>query len=84
MTCLLIISILEFHGNYELGSHPSNADKFFFYREASYYVMRGIARLDHNDGLGRTVITSIHQPSSEVFQLFTIFAFLASHFSQVN
>jgi hypothetical protein len=56
----------------------------FFHREASYYVMRGIARLDHNDGLGRTVVASIHQPSSEVFQLLAIFAFLASHFSQVN
>jgi ABC-type multidrug transport system ATPase subunit len=50
----------------------------FFYREAPYYVTRGIARLDHNDGLGRTVIASIHQPSSEVFQLFSNLCLLSS------
>ncbi|BBN68840.1 white-brown complex homolog protein 11 [Prunus dulcis] len=37
---------------------------------ASYYVMSRIANLDKTDGTPRTVITSIHQPSSEVFQLF--------------
>ncbi|XP_016650831.1 PREDICTED: ABC transporter G family member 11-like isoform X2 [Prunus mume] len=37
---------------------------------ASYYVMSRIANLDKTDGIPRTVITSIHQPSSEVFQLF--------------
>ncbi|KAJ9705824.1 hypothetical protein PVL29_003770 [Vitis rotundifolia] len=35
---------------------------------ASYYVMSKIARLDGQHG--RTTITSIHQPSSEVFALF--------------
>ncbi|XP_033514287.1 ABC transporter G family member 1-like [Nicotiana tomentosiformis] len=33
---------------------------------ASYYVMNGISR----QRLGRTIITSIHQPSAEVFNLF--------------
>uniref|UniRef100_A0A6N2LYJ3 ABC transporter domain-containing protein n=1 Tax=Salix viminalis TaxID=40686 RepID=A0A6N2LYJ3_SALVM len=37
---------------------------------ASYYVMSRIARLDQKDGNRRTVISSIHQPSSDVFQLF--------------
>ncbi|KAF9663411.1 hypothetical protein SADUNF_Sadunf17G0047000 [Salix dunnii] len=37
---------------------------------ASYYVMNRIARLDHKDENRRTVIASIHQPSSDVFQLF--------------
>ncbi|KAF7823128.1 ABC transporter G family member 11 [Senna tora] len=37
---------------------------------ASYYVMRAIARLGHKDGIQRTIIASIHQPSSDVFQLF--------------
>ncbi|KAB5516052.1 hypothetical protein DKX38_026700 [Salix brachista] len=45
---------------------------------ASYYVMRGIARLDHKDGLRRTVIASIHQPSSEVFRLFSNLCLLSS------
>lgn len=45
---------------------------------ASYYVMRGIARLDHKDGVRRTVIASIHQPSSEVFQLFSNLCLLSS------
>ena len=35
---------------------------------ASYYVMSRIAGLDQLHG--RTIITSIHQPSSEVFALF--------------
>ncbi|KAJ0508395.1 putative ABC-type xenobiotic transporter [Helianthus annuus] len=35
---------------------------------ASYYVMSRIARLDQHHG--RTIIASIHQPSSEVFRLF--------------
>ncbi|MED6145133.1 ATP-binding cassette sub- G member 1 [Stylosanthes scabra] len=38
---------------------------------ASYYVMKRIkSQLDHNDGIQRTVIASIHQPSAEVFQFF--------------
>ncbi|XP_024019899.1 ABC transporter G family member 11 [Morus notabilis] len=37
---------------------------------ASYYVMNGIAGLDQRDGDRRTIVASIHQPSSEVFQLF--------------
>ena len=37
---------------------------------ASYYVMSGIANLIQRDGIQRTIVASVHQPSSEVFQLF--------------
>ncbi|KAI4296398.1 hypothetical protein L6164_036359 [Bauhinia variegata] len=37
---------------------------------ASYYVMSGIARLNQMDGIQRTIVVSIHQPSADVFQLF--------------
>lgn len=37
---------------------------------ASYYVMSRIARLNLRDGIRRTIVASIHQPSSEVFELF--------------
>ncbi|OMO63605.1 ABC transporter-like protein [Corchorus olitorius] len=38
---------------------------------ASYFVMSRIVRLaDRRDGIGRTIIVSIHQPSTEVFHLF--------------
>ncbi|XP_034682060.1 ABC transporter G family member 11-like isoform X2 [Vitis riparia] len=43
---------------------------------ASYYVMSRIARLDRQQG--RTIITSIHQPSSEVFALFDNLCLLSS------
>ncbi|KAH1098799.1 hypothetical protein J1N35_015720 [Gossypium stocksii] len=36
----------------------------------SYHVMRSIASLNRRDGVRRTIIASIHQPSSEVFKLF--------------
>ncbi|KAF7842993.1 ABC transporter G family member 11-like [Senna tora] len=45
---------------------------------ASYYVMRAIARLGQKDGIQRTIIASIHQPSSEVFQLFHNLCLLSS------
>jgi len=45
---------------------------------ASYYVMKRIAILDHKDGIQRTIITSIHQPSTEVFQLFHNLCLLSS------
>ncbi|KAG6711061.1 hypothetical protein I3842_05G035000 [Carya illinoinensis] len=45
---------------------------------ASYYVMSRIARLDQKDGVGRTIIASIHQPSTEVFQLFNNLCLLSS------
>ncbi|XP_061349745.1 ABC transporter G family member 1-like isoform X1 [Gastrolobium bilobum] len=45
---------------------------------ASYYVMRRIATLAQKDGIQRTVIASIHQPSSEVFQLFHNLCLLSS------
>ncbi|KAK2437323.1 ABC transporter G family member [Trifolium repens] len=45
---------------------------------ASYYVMKRIATLDHRDGIQRTIITSIHQPSTEVFQLFHNLCLLSS------
>ncbi|KAK7252306.1 hypothetical protein RIF29_36153 [Crotalaria pallida] len=37
---------------------------------ASYYVMSRIASLRIRDGIKRTIVASIHQPSSEVFELF--------------
>ncbi|KAL4282099.1 hypothetical protein GQ457_03G004490 [Hibiscus cannabinus] len=45
---------------------------------ASYYVMSRIASLIQKDGTGRTIIASIHQPSLEVFQLFTNLYLLSS------
>ncbi|KAJ7946741.1 ABC transporter G family member 11-like [Quillaja saponaria] len=45
---------------------------------ASYYVMSRIASLDQRDGIERTIIISIHQPSSEVFQLFHNLCLLSS------
>ncbi|KAI6699538.1 hypothetical protein NL676_013862 [Syzygium grande] len=43
---------------------------------ASYHVMNRIAKLAHHDR--RTVIASIHQPSSEVFELFHNLCILSS------
>jgi ABC-type multidrug transport system ATPase subunit len=40
--------------------------------------MKRIATLDHKDGIHRTIITSIHQPSTEVFQLFDNLCLLSS------
>ncbi|XP_058007225.1 ABC transporter G family member 1-like isoform X5 [Hevea brasiliensis] len=45
---------------------------------ASYYIMSRIASLGRNDGIRRTIIFSIHQPSSEVFQLFNNLCLLSS------
>ncbi|KAK7400335.1 hypothetical protein VNO78_11541 [Psophocarpus tetragonolobus] len=45
---------------------------------ASYYVMKRIATLDKKDDIRRTIIASIHQPSSEVFQLFNNLCLLSS------
>ncbi|XP_020222754.1 ABC transporter G family member 11 [Cajanus cajan] len=45
---------------------------------ASYYVMKRIAALAQNDHTQRTVVASIHQPSSEVFQLFNNLCLLSS------
>ncbi|XP_050894621.1 ABC transporter G family member 1 isoform X2 [Lathyrus oleraceus] len=45
---------------------------------ASYYVMKRIASLGKKDGIQRTIIASIHQPSSEVFQLFHNLCLLSS------
>ncbi|XP_054800823.1 ABC transporter G family member 1-like isoform X2 [Prosopis cineraria] len=45
---------------------------------ASYYVMSRIASLNEKDGVQRTIIAAIHQPSSEVFQLFHDLCLLSS------
>ncbi|MED6125225.1 ATP-binding cassette sub- G member 1 [Stylosanthes scabra] len=37
---------------------------------ASYYVRKRIKSLDEKDGVQRSIIASIHQPSAEVFQFF--------------
>ncbi|KAF7803751.1 ABC transporter G family member 11-like [Senna tora] len=45
---------------------------------ASYYVMSRIASLNDKDGIQRTIVASIHQPSTEVFQLFHNLCLLSS------
>ena len=45
---------------------------------ASYYVMSRIASLHKRDGIRRTIIASIHQPSSEVYQVFHNLCLLSS------
>ncbi|XP_047177423.1 ABC transporter G family member 1-like [Vigna umbellata] len=45
---------------------------------ASYYVIKRIASLAQNDHIKRTVIASIHQPSTEVFHLFDNLCLLSS------
>ncbi|XP_054801384.1 ABC transporter G family member 1-like [Prosopis cineraria] len=46
---------------------------------ASYYVMSRIARLIKlRDGIQRTIVVAIHQPSSEVFQFFHNLCLLSS------
>nr|POF20901.1 abc transporter g family member 11 [Quercus suber] len=45
---------------------------------ASYYVMSRIASLHKRDGIRRTIIASIHQPISEVFQVFHDLCLLSS------
>ncbi|GMN58913.1 hypothetical protein TIFTF001_028005 [Ficus carica] len=45
---------------------------------ASYYVMSRIAGLDQMDAARRTIVASIHQPSSEVFQLFDSLCLLST------
>ncbi|OIV94558.1 hypothetical protein TanjilG_25620 [Lupinus angustifolius] len=45
---------------------------------ASYYVMSRISSLNEKDGIQRTIIASIHQPSNEVFQLFHNLCLLSS------
>ncbi|WJX52524.1 hypothetical protein P8452_38628 [Trifolium repens] len=45
---------------------------------ASYYVMSRIASLSLRDGIQRTIVASIHQPSSEVFKLFHDLCLLSS------
>ncbi|CAI8617926.1 unnamed protein product [Vicia faba] len=45
---------------------------------ASYYVMSRIASLSLRDGIQRTIVASIHQPCSEVFELFHDLCLLSS------
>ncbi|KAK7363115.1 hypothetical protein VNO77_05248 [Canavalia gladiata] len=45
---------------------------------ASYHVMSRISNLNKTDGIQRTIIASIHQPSNETFQLFHNLCLLSS------
>ncbi|KAJ1377798.1 P-loop containing nucleoside triphosphate hydrolase [Sesbania bispinosa] len=45
---------------------------------ASYHVMNRISSLNKKDGIQRTIIASIHQPSNEIFQLFRNLCLLSS------
>lgn len=45
---------------------------------ASYYVMSRLSSLNKRDATKRTIVVSIHQPSSEVFQLFDTLCLLFS------
>ncbi|KAL2343807.1 hypothetical protein Fmac_005092 [Flemingia macrophylla] len=45
---------------------------------ASYHVMSRISNLNIKDGIQRTIIASIHQPSNENFQLFHTLCLLSS------
>ncbi|KAK7363125.1 hypothetical protein VNO77_05255 [Canavalia gladiata] len=45
---------------------------------ASYHVMSRIPNLNKKDGIQRTIIESIHQPSNEIFQLFHNLCLLSS------
>ncbi|RDX91315.1 ABC transporter G family member 11, partial [Mucuna pruriens] len=45
---------------------------------ASYHVMSRISNLNKKDGIQRTIIASIHQPSNEIFQLFHNICLLSS------
>ncbi|KHN26508.1 ABC transporter G family member 11-like [Glycine soja] len=45
---------------------------------ASYHVMSRISNLNKKDGIQRTIIASIHQPSNEIFKLFPNLCLLSS------
>ncbi|KAK7319445.1 hypothetical protein RJT34_04166 [Clitoria ternatea] len=45
---------------------------------ASYHVMSRISNLNKKDGIQRTIVASIHQPSNEIFQLFHNLCLLSS------
>ncbi|MED6125857.1 hypothetical protein PIB30_072542 [Stylosanthes scabra] len=83
LTSLTVREAVHYSAQLQLPDSMSKAEKKqradFTIREmgfgldsaASYYVMKTIkSQLDHKDGIQRTVIASIHQPSAEVFQFF--------------
>lgn len=45
---------------------------------ASYHVISRISSLNKKDGIQRTIVASIHQPSNEIFQLFHSLCLLSS------
>ncbi|KAF2318904.1 hypothetical protein GH714_011575 [Hevea brasiliensis] len=72
ITTLTVREAVYYSAQLQLPDSMSKSEK------ASYYVMSRIAALKQKDRIRRTIIASIHQPSSEVFQLLNTLCLLSS------